>query len=649
MALEIRLMGPFDARLDGEALPLRSRRARALLGLLALSPSRCVTRDGAAEMLWPDRGEAQARASLRQELSVLKKALEPLGVDVFEADADRIELVDDAPVTFDVWAEDLAHGALRGALLEDVDLRSDIFEDWRRHQNAAILARQAARTEAALADAEARQDWEDAVRLADRLLQHDPLNEAAVAGKMRVALARGRRPEALALYRDHEARLARDLDASPGAALARIVSEAEGRPADAGAIEQPGVGRTIFARPAVLLLCFEHLGNDDDGQMIAEGIADDLRVTLSYWRWFPVIGPEAIGWKTAREIDLRGSAAEVGAGYVVSGSVRRMGDRIRISASLTAADSGRVLWSEAFDGMMDDIFAFQDEVSRAIVARLEPRLGQAEAERISRGRPGDLRAWQLVARADEIERRGGEGYGTRESNLEQKPLLEEATRLEPDYARAWSRIAKLYWRLFIMAWSDDHLGAMKASLEASGRAIAVDGQDWEAHAYHGLALIFGARDYGAGLFHAEESVRLNPSATLARHAYGCALEWVCRYEEAVEHFEAIFRLNPRHGARAAVLGDLTTCHMYLGELDRAVEEARQIVAIAPGYSRGLQRCLATFGAAGRSDLAEPVLELLLKAQPDFSENYVRETYPFSTDESLETFLRALRRGGWSGG
>ena len=81
-------------------------------------------------------------------------------------------------------------------------------------------------------------------------------------------------------------------------------------------------------------------------------------------------------------------------------------------------------------------------------------------------------------------------------------------------------------------------------------------------------------------------------------------------------------------ARAAVLGDLTTCHMYLGELDRAVEEARQIVAIAPGYSRGLQRCLATFGAAGRSDLAEPVLELLLKAQPDFSENYVRETYPF---------------------
>lgn len=649
MTLEIRLMGPFEARLNGDTVPVRSRRARALLGLLALSPSRCVTRDGAASLLWPDRGEAQARASLRQELSALKKTLEPLGVEVFEADADRIELVEGAPVSFDVWSEDLADGALRGALMEDVDLRFEAFEDWRRHQNAAILARMTARLESALASAEGLQDWDAVTAMADRILRFDPLNEAAVAGKMRVALARGRRPEALAVYREHEARLARELDAAPGAALAAIVSEAEGRPSDSGAPRQAAVGRTIFARPAVLLLCFEHLGGDEDGQMIAEGIADDLRMTLSYWRWFPVIGPEAIGWKTAREIDLRASAAEVGAGYVVSGSVRRMGGRIRISASLTEAASGRTLWSEAFDGTMDDIFAFQEEVSRAIVARLEPRLGQAEAERISRSRPGDLRAWQLVARADEIERRGGEGYGTREANLEQKPLIEEATRLEPDYARAWSRLAKLYWRLFIMAWSDDHFGAMRASLDASGKAIALDGQDWEAHGYHGLALIFGARDYPAGLFHAEESVRLNPSATLARHAYGCGLEWVCRYEEAVEHLEAIFRLNPRHGARAAVLGDLTTCHMYLGELDRAVEEAQQIMAIAPGYSRGLQRCVATFGAAGRDDLASKALELLLKAQPDFSEDYVRETYPFSTAESLETFLQALRQGGWTGG
>ncbi len=644
MTLKISLLGPFEAMAEDTPVAIPSRRSRALLAMLALSPSRCVTRDGAAALLWPDRAEAQARASLRQELSTLKRALDPGSEAILAARNDRIELCPDAPVAFDVWWEGDLPPAPRGPLLEDVDLRSDPFEDWRRHQNAMILARISAALEAGIGAAAGAGDWDRAMALCDRLLEADPLNETAVAGKMRAALARGRKPEALALYRDHAERLAADLSAEPGAALRAVMAEAEGVPAAAPA---PGPG--IFERPAVLLFSFETLSRDDEDRLFADGLADDLRTTLSYWRWFPVIGPEAIGWRTARDGDLREIAAEVDAAYAVSGSVRRAGERVRITAVLTDARSGRAIWSETFDGTMGDIFALQEEVSRSIVARLEPQLGRAEAERIALARPADPTGWQLVAEADEIDRKGGEGYGTRESNDAQLPLLQAAIRAQPDYARAWSRLAKVHWRRFIMGWAESREDAMAASAESSSRAIEIDPQDWEAHAYQGLVRIFGMRDYDAGRFHTLESVRLNPSATLARHGAGCALEWMGDHGEALEHLTLIFRLNPRHPNRAAVLGDITTCHMYAGRMDEAVEAARQLMAIAPGYSRGIQRCLATFGAAGQADLAAQALSLLEEAQPDFSEDYVRETYPFARPEDLETFLEALRKGGWSPG
>ncbi len=642
MTLEIALLGPFEARLDGRDLTIRSRRGRALLGMLALSPSRCVTREGAAAMLWPDRDDAQARASLRQELSALKRALGPMADRVITARADRIELVRDAPVDFDIWRDEALDSDPRGVLLEDVDLNSEPFEDWRRHQQAALEAKRSARAEADISAAIERADWAAVAAAAARLSAIDPLNETAVAARMRAALAQGRRPEALALYRAHEARLIEELDAEPGTALRAIAAEAEGAPA--ASVPKPAAA--IFDRPAVLLFAFETLSQDDDDQLFAHGLADDLRTTLSYWRWFPVIGPEAIGWRTVRDGDLREIAAEVEAAYAVSGSVRRAGDRVRITATLTDATTGQAIWSEAFDGTLEDIFAFQEEVSRAIVARLEPQLTHATAERIALARPADLTAWQLVAKADEIERQGGEGYGTAESNLAQVPLLEEAIRREPNYARAWSRLARYHWRRFIMGWTNDREAAIRDSAEASGRAIEIDHHDWEAHAYQALVQIFGMRDYDSGIFHGLEAVRLNPSAALARHGAACALEWIGQHQQALEHLDLIFRLNPRHSNRAAVLGDITTCHMFAGGMDEAVEAARQLMAIAPGYSRGLQRCLATFGAAGRAELASQALELMLRAQPDFSEQYVRETYPFARAEDLETFLEALRKGGW---
>ncbi|MDF0601758.1 hypothetical protein P1J78_13515 [Psychromarinibacter sp. C21-152] len=539
--LTLHLSGAFRATdATGSDVTGLSRRGQALLAVLSQHPDMRAERGHLADLLWSDRGEEQARASLRQELTTLRKAL-PDGV--LETDRHCVRL---DPTCVEAV---IVPGA---TFLEGFDLASEGFEDWLRD------------TRAALTD----------------------------------------------------------------------TPQAPAPPSD-----------VLFSRPAVLLFAFETLSEDDRDRMIAAGLADDLRTTLSYWRWFPVIGPEAIGWKTAKEADLRATAAEVDAAYAVTGTIRCLGNRVKITVGLTEAETGRSRWSGQFAGTLDDIFAFQEDVSRAIVAQLEPQISRVEAVRIARTRPSSVGPWQLLAQADEVDRRGGEGYGTPESNWEQVRLMERALELAPDFAPAHARIGCIQFRAGLLGWVEDRTAAFDTSLEHTSRALAIDPDNWEAHAYSGLVGIFGRQEYSSGRFHSQEAVRLNPSAALARHALGCALEWLGEPETALEHLHLIFRLNPNHKGRAAALGDITTCEMFIGHRDAALDAAERLLAIAPGYARGLQRCVVTFGYFDVTERAAHALDMLRREQPDFGEAYVRETYPYARPEHLEMILEGFRKAG----
>ena len=194
----------------------------------------------------------------------------------------------------------------------------------------------------------------------------------------------------------------------------------------------------------------------------------------------------------------------------------------------------------------------------------------------------------------------------------------------------------------------DRNGSIARAVERCQRAVSLDPLDWEAQAYLGLTQIFGTRAYGTGRFHALEVVRLNPSAPTARHAAGCALEWIGEPEDALPHLRAIFDLNPNHPNRAAVLGDITTCELFAGQETEAVATARQLRDIAPDYVRGLQRVVMTLGYAGATDEAKTVLERVMALQPNFDVTYVRETYPYARPEHTEIIIEGLRRAGWRG-
>ena len=430
MTLTMQFLGSFKAEAGGKALHVPSKRGRALLAALMLSPDMRLSRQAAAALLWPDRDEPQARASLRQELSALKKALGPAANGLLASDTEAISIAPGASLDCDLWSilkddaiPEEAMVLYRGDLLDDVDLALESFEEWLAAQRRVLRARLVTLAERHLRAATERQDWQAAESCAARLQELDPFNEAAIETLMRAAAANGRRARALSLFEDFATRLNAELQAKPGTALGELRAEIAGGSSPRGPSPDASPTRPIpfVERPAVLVMAVDSLSASEDDRMLADGLAEELRTTLSYWRWFPVIGPESVGWKTAREIDIREAAREVAASYAVTGSLRRHGDRARISVSLIDTTSGQSIWSQNFDGNLEDVFAFQEDVCRSIVAQIEPQIAHAEAERIKRAQPTRLAAWHLIAKADEIDRLGGPGYGTPESNNAQFP------------------------------------------------------------------------------------------------------------------------------------------------------------------------------------------------------------------------------------
>jgi tetratricopeptide (TPR) repeat protein len=357
------------------------------------------------------------------------------------------------------------------------------------------------------------------------------------------------------------------------------------------------------------------------------------------------VGPEALGGAVG---DIQHLATIVDAAYAVTGSVRRTENRARVVARLIETSSGRELWSQTFDGKLEDVFEFQDEFSRRIVSQIEPEISRAAAQRITVTRPKDLATWELLAKAVDAERRGGDGYGTLEANNAQREFVSEAIGRDPELCEAWARLARCHFRDFLLGWSEDGQAALLKSLEASARAVEIDPGNSVAQAFRAQCLVFGSHDPQGGYEHAREAVRLNPSNVMGHYMMGCALVFCGEPETAYGHYETVLRLNPAFSAKGPLFCDQMMCRALAGNLDEAVHFAHKTMDVAPNYLRGLQRCAAVLAHAGEIEVAKEVLRRIDELGGSFTEAYVKETYPFTRAEDLDFLIEGLRKAGWKG-
>jgi TolB-like protein len=394
-------------------------------------------------------------------------------------------------------------------------------------------------------------------------------------------------------------------------------------------------------RPSIAVLPFANMSSGPDQEYFADGISEDLISRLSHVRWLFVIARNSTFVYKHRAVDVKQVSRELGVRYVLEGSVRRAGKRLRISAQLIDAISGGHHWAENYDRKLGDIFAVQDEITRSVAAAIEPRLLAAEGVRAFSRSADDLGAWELVARAQtHVWRLTRSDYETAINALEQ------TVEAYPDYAPALSLLGFCLMIAVHMGWVDRDQGLLRGRQHAA-RAIALDDRDpWGYIALGYCAMMERRTEESIAAF--RQAVKLNPNSAAAHAHLSRGLAFAGQDREAIEHGEDAIRLSPLDPDMALFHGGLALAHYAAGRYAEAAHYATEAARLRPGF-QGVQRMrCASLAQAGRVDEARSFLATVLREQPQLSIDWVRANVPYQTPELLERYLEGMRKAGLNG-
>jgi TolB-like protein len=391
-------------------------------------------------------------------------------------------------------------------------------------------------------------------------------------------------------------------------------------------------------RPAIAVLPFTNMTDDPAQDYFSDGISEDIITALSKLRWFFVIARNSSFVYKGKAVHLKQIADELGVGYVVEGSVRKIGGRVRITAQLNDVATGSHIWAERYDRDLADVFAVQDEITEAIVAAIEPQLYAAENFRARRKPPDSMDAWDLVMRALSHYWRV-----TRQDNVVAQALLEKATAIDPHYGQAFGLLATSHTFSAHMGW-EDMAAAAPVAERAAAAAILADREDPWAHNALGCVYLF-ARRFDDSRAEFEAALRLNPNFSLAQGYYGLALAYCGRWQEAATAAQRALRLSP-HDPLAAVYCGIAAYAQYVGRnYDEAMRLAREGIRQRADFVGAHRVLTAAAGMAGRSDIAAPALQELRRVQPNISLDWIASQMPIQHDAEREHYLEGFRRAG----
>jgi TolB-like protein len=391
-------------------------------------------------------------------------------------------------------------------------------------------------------------------------------------------------------------------------------------------------------RPAIAVLPFTNMTDDPAQDYFSDGISEDIITALSKLRWFFVIARNSSFIYKGRAVHMKQIADELGVGYVVEGSVRKAGDRVRITAQLNDAATGSHIWAERYDRNLADVFAVQDEITEAIVAAIEPQLFAAENFHARRKPPDSMDAWDLVMRALSHYWRV-----TRQDNLVAQALLEKAIAIDHNYGQALGVLAASHTFSAHMGWADMSTSAPIAERSALA-AILVDSEDPWAHHALGCAYLF-TRRFDDSLAEFELALRLNPNFSMAQGYYGLALSYCGRWEEGVAAARRALRLSPRDPFSAVYCGIAAYAHFIGRDYDEAMRFSRQAIRQRGDFVGAHRVMTAAAGMAGQGDVARASLQELRRAQPNISLAWIAKQMPIKLDADREHYLEGFRRAG----
>ena len=397
------------------------------------------------------------------------------------------------------------------------------------------------------------------------------------------------------------------------------------------------VERTASERPSIAVLPFVNMSGDTEQESFADGISEDIITGLSKLRWFFVIARNSSFAYKGKTIDVKRAARDLGVRYVLEGSVRKGGNRVRITAQLIDAATGNHIWADRYDGELTDVFALQDDITRKVVAAIEPKLLEAEGIRSQKRSPEDLDAWDMVIQANALFWRLSKADG--EAAI---AILRRAVERYPDYGPAYSMQAFMLLLSQLTGWTiDESLGRQAATL--AERAAELDDSDPWAHLALGYAALSRRRtDEAVEEF--QRALDLNPNFAIAHGYLAMALALDGRSEKAIAHAEQAIHMSPHDPQNAIFNMSIAVAHYLADRYPEAVAFGRKAIQQRTQFTSGHRIYIASLAQAGQIEEAREALARVKELFPEMSIAWIKQYVPY-TAGPMNKFLEGMRKAG----
>ncbi len=539
---------------DGARVPISNKKALGLIAYLVFSPGMAASRDKIVGLLWGDRDIEHAQNSLRQTLTGLRRDLGPRGLDFLEIDRDRVALRPEA-IAIDTGefehaaaardAGDWERAALlyRGPFLDGFFIRAEEFERWSKGERDRLLELAIGVHErlAQGASVAAR------VEYARRLVALDPTRENS-HGVLIAALAEAGKPDqAIRQYEACREMLAREFGAMPKArteAIKANIAAVQTAPVAPEARVQPRDWPSPPEKPSIAVLPFVNMSGDPAQDYFGDGITENIIAALSRFRDLFVIARDSTFAYKGKPVKIQEVSRELGVHYVLEGSVQKSHDRIRINAQLIDGATGRHLWAEHFDRLIEDIFAIQDDVTEMIVGALATvyggRLRKAWQGRVEKPGPRHFQAYDHFQRGIDLFNRF-----TREDVARARECFHQAVDLDSSFGKPYAKIAWTHLCDVSLGWSEDPADSMAKALEFATLAIARDDDEaWGHWALAGHHMLCARHDRAIAAY--EKAMEINPNDADVLNDFGWCLSYAGRSRDGLEMVRKAMRLNPHY-------------------------------------------------------------------------------------------------------
>ena len=657
--VRIHILGSMRATtyLGEDVLP-RGKKARAILGYLAVAAGERVSRARLGAMLWDRTPDAQARSSFRQALHELSLAMGSLADELISADRESVKLnanlcwIDAtamlAPETTSAGSSRSELSALcTGELLEELDGITSSFDQWLLGERTRFAHQLSDLLEEDLNQpTRSKADLKRQVSNVRRLIAFDPTHEGASRTLMRALAKMGERAQALREYERCRKALKRALDVEPSGetrALADAIRTFSGqeahttpsvRPLDGGSKVQPPLAHRRRLRLGVLPFLATRARDD---QNLALSLSQEIAAGLARFRWFDVIAPASLVRKPSAHVSedlLKRKDLD----YVVDGALSGNGKRFQISVRLLdVTQFACPVWSDRFELTIDELHQLDERVTARIVGRIDPVILFIEGQPRRRKNPG---ATGLLLRAMPLM------YTMERDKYEQAgKLINRALNLDPDNAMilAWAA----HWQVYHVGqgWARDPTQALAVAQRYALDAIKLDPENAEALGIYGHVCSFLEKDFDSALHYFERALRVNPNLAFVWALSALTYSYVGQPEMALQRLERHRDLTPIEPYPALFDNPYAIAYLIKRDYEQAAVYGRRVTKARPEFVNGYKPLIAALGHLGRSEEAKFYVDKLLSLEPTFTVQRFGQVYPFKYASDRDHYMMGLRLAG----